>query len=670
MTDEILSSMDRDIGSSAAYRTAERFLSSALAAGSGDIFDLSDLAISPDGRRLAATGATIAKLEGLPQQRICVVELETGALSLLTDGTHRDRLPRWSPDGRRIAYLSDVSKPYDFQLRILTLGDGSVIDVPIPGRWVESVQWSGDGRRILLLAAGLGADLAGAQGAISAPVADAKDLDWAPLIDQGVAEAQWRSLWIHDVGSQECRQVSRPDMNVWEGCWCGPDRVACVASDGPSEDDWYGADVRLIELATGEDRQLYQPGDQVGAISASPSGARVAFVEAVCSDRMLVAGTLMAGKTDEVRAVDTGQVDVTFTSWQGDDTLMFAGMRGFETVLGVSGFEKSPSRELWASDVRTFGNPLFPDAASGVAPGSAVMMAESYLEPPRLIVLAEGAPEREISFGRPILPEDIAADAVCERVSWRAHDDREIQGWLVRPSRSPRQPVIMQIHGGPVWRARPRYVGRGLNGLLLQSGYALFQPNPRGSSGQGQEYARAVLGDVGGADAKDLLHGLDHLVAAGIADPGRIGVTGGSYGGFMTAWLVTRDERFAAAVAIAPVSDWISAKLTSHVGRSIEMMMGGQALGPDTLYHHRSPAFDASRATTPTLIVSGALDRSTPPVQGQELHHALAAAGTKSVLLTYPGEGHGVRQFPAVIDFTARTLAWFRFHMSNRPEDF
>jgi dipeptidyl aminopeptidase/acylaminoacyl peptidase len=654
---------DQNIRGSAAYQEAERFLAEALAAGLGEIFDLTDLAVSPDGGRLVATGSSIEKLEGLPQQRICLVDLATGTLTSLTDGAHRDRLPRWSPNGTRIAFLSDAAKPYDFQLRIQTLADGSTIDVKVPDRWVEALQWSSDGNRILLLTAGLGADLAGAQGAISAPVADTETLAWVPRVDVGVAETQWRSLWIYDVTSGVCRQASPVGINIWEGCRYGPDHLACIASDGPSEDHWYEADVRLIEVVSATARTLYQPRDQVGMISASPTGGRIAFVEAICSDRMLVAGTMMAGSLDHIRPIDTAAVDVTYTGWQGDDALLYAGMRNFETVLGLVEMQQGVRQEIWASDERTFGNALFPDAAPGPKPGEAVVMAESYLTPPSLLMVSNSKPERTLAYGRPVASKDIASGAVCDRIRWRASDGFEIQGWLVSTQRATPAPLIVQIHGGPVWRARPRYVGRGLNGLLLRAGYALFQPNPRGSNGQGQDYARVVFGDAGGADARDILEGLDHLATIGAADPARIGVMGGSYGGFMTAWLVTQDPRFAAAVAIAPVSDWTSAKLTSHVGRSIEMMMGEGAPGPNTHYFNRSPALHARHAVTPTLTICGALDRSTPPVQAEEFHHALIGAGAKSVLLTYPQEGHGVRQFPALIDFTARVWGWFAQHM-------
>ena len=656
--------MQRDITDSVGFQKAQRFLTDALRVGSGQPYELSDFSVSPDGRTLAAAGAFMEKLEGLPLQRICLVDLATGELLLLTQGSQRDRLPRWSPGGERIAYLSDSSKAYDSQLHLLTLATAETDVVAIPGHWVESLQWSADGTQILLLAAGLGADLAGAQGAVSAPAGTGEEHPWAPQVDVGAAESHWRTAWICDLATGECTRASPVGVNLWEACWCGPASIACIASDTPGEEAWYAADVRVIDIATGRVSAVYQSRDQLGWISASPSGRGIAFVEAACSDRMLVAGTLMVAGASGVAPVDTHAIDVTFTAWQGEDDLLFAGLRGFETVLGHLDNSAATVRETWLSSTRTFGGPLSPDAAPLHAAGSAVFVAEGHLSPPTLTRVTPSGTEEPILVLAGVPPEEAHRGATLTNYEWLAPDGLRIEGWLLRPEGEGPHPLVMDVHGGPVWRSRPRYVGRGgFSGMLLRAGYAIFQPNPRGSSGRGQDFARAVFGDAGGADAADLLSGLDQLVAQGIADPQRIGVVGGSYGGYMAAWLVTQDTRFAAAVPIAPVGDWTSLRLTSHVPVSIEMLMGGRPSNADSLYFSRSPIAHADGVKTPTLIICGELDRSTPPSQGLELHHALTQAGAESVLLTYPGEGHGVRRLPGTIDFASRIVNWFEVHM-------
>jgi len=223
----------------------------------------------------------------------------------------------------------------------------------------------------------------------------------------------------------------------------------------------------------------------------------------------------------------------------------------------------------------------------------------------------------------------------------------------------------MDIHGGPVWQCRNRWQGR-LRGakLLADHGIASLFPNPRGSSGRGQDFARRVKGDMGGEDAHDYLTALDALVARGIADAARLGVTGISYGGFMSAWLVTQDPRFAAAVPISTVANWYSQHRTSQIPYFDALFLDGEPSALDGLFFARSPAFFAHKVRTPVLQLTGALDQNTPPTQALEFHRSLLEHGVRSVLVTYPTAGHGIRGFPEVIDATARYVGWFLEHFA------
>jgi dipeptidyl aminopeptidase/acylaminoacyl peptidase len=200
--------------------------------------------------------------------------------------------------------------------------------------------------------------------------------------------------------------------------------------------------------------------------------------------------------------------------------------------------------------------------------------------------------------------------------------------------------------------------------MLLRHGYAIFFPNPRGSAGRGQDFARRVLGDMGGADTFDYLAGIDHLVEAGIADPSRLGVTGASYGGYMSAWLITQDERFAAAVAVAPVTNKVTQRFLSNIPHFVDLFLADVHTNFGGRYFQRSPVMYAHKVKTPTLSICGALDRCTPPEEAAQFHSALSENGTPSLLVTYPEEGHGIRAFPALLDCTARIVAWFEAHMS------
>ncbi|MSZ75795.1 MAG: prolyl oligopeptidase family serine peptidase, partial [Actinobacteria bacterium] len=264
----------------------------------------------------------------------------------------------------------------------------------------------------------------------------------------------------------------------------------------------------------------------------------------------------------------------------------------------------------------------------------------------------------------------LARHGVAEAVSWEAPDGTTIQGFLCRPTTPGPHPLVVNIHGGPVWAFRGTWqLFYPWVPLLVSQGYAVLNPNPRGSAGRGQEFAAQVVGDMGGADTDDFLSGIDALVELGIADPDRIGLTGASYGGFMSSWLVTRDQRFAAAVPTAPVTDWYSQHFTSNIPFFDRLFLAGDPAEPGDRFHERSPVMHAAGVTTPCLNVTGALDRCTPPGQAREFHTALIEHGVESVLVTYPEEGHGVRAFPALIDYCARMLEWFERHMPVHPTE-
>ena len=171
---------------------------------------------------------------------------------------------------------------------------------------------------------------------------------------------------------------------------------------------------------------------------------------------------------------------------------------------------------------------------------------------------------------------------------------------------------------------------------------------------------------MGGADARDDLAGVDALVERGDADPERIGVTGGSYGGYMSCWLPVLDQRFKAAVAISPVTDYYSQHWNSNIGEWDSWFLGGRPEDGAEHYRARSPVFFADRVTTPTLLTAGTEDRCTPPGQAMEFYRALRARAVPVEVAIYPGEGHGVRKFPAYLDLVTRSTAWFERFMPAR----
>jgi dipeptidyl aminopeptidase/acylaminoacyl peptidase len=658
--------MHTDVRNTSVFRSLEARANAWYRPGENIAVELTDISASPDARWAAGTSVVCEALEGTPSSRVVLIDLESGESRIATHGPKSDRLPRWSPDGRTIAFLSDRDQAYMNKLRLLDPVSGEDKPTCAIDGWVEYHHWSADGKTLLLGVAGFGADLAGAQGGFSIATTDAARASWMPDIDTGTHENAWRSIWLYDLASDSARKISPAGVNVWEAVWCGTRRIAAVCSDAPGEAEWYTANVRSFDLQGASGQVLFIPRDQLGWLSASPSGNRLAVVEAVCSDRTIVAGDLkiIDVAAPSVMSAETLGSDVVQTLWRDDGHVLFAAAQGPASIIGVYDCDLFRSTEVWRSIHRTPSGLRFPEiAALGREPSDCVFACEGYFENQRLLSIRKGVEKTIMQMVSGADP-DLAGLGSSESISWTAPDGLALNGWLLKPAGQGPHPLVLDIHGGPVWYFRPRYVGRSLQlQALLAAGYAVFQVNPRGSSGRGQEFARRVFGDMGGADTHDYLSGLDTLVERGIADSTRLGVTGGSYGGFMTSWLITQDKRFAAAVAVAPVTDWVSEHLTCHIPYFCKIFLDDDIDNPTGKYFSRSPIHFSERVTTPTLSVCGALDKNTPAVQALEFHHALQLRGVQSVLATYPLEGHGVRTMPASFDYVTRLVTWFTSHM-------
>ena len=234
------------------------------------------------------------------------------------------------------------------------------------------------------------------------------------------------------------------------------------------------------------------------------------------------------------------------------------------------------------------------------------------------------------------------------------------------PSGDPPFPTVVMIHGGPTWSCKYGF-DPGYALPLAAAGFAVFLPNYRGSTGRGQAFTRLNVGDPAGAEFEDIVLGVDHCVALGVAVPGRIGVTGASYGGYLTGWAVCTTDRFAAAVMVSGIVDMLSCHLTCNHAFS-EFIFEGDHRDPRSLerFMDRSPITHVAGAKTPTLILHGSEDRCTPLGQAEELYQALVLNGTPTELVVYPREGHGFRERDHAADAQRRTVAWFERYLGDR----
>jgi dipeptidyl aminopeptidase/acylaminoacyl peptidase len=656
--------MLEDVRSTAEYAEVTALYTALLRPGEGHVYAAPEAQATADGAQAILVGMRFAgTLEQGPGSALYVTALGTGddGLTLLADGAG-GRLPRPHPTGSGLAWIVAGTDGGDRLLIADTL-DGARRSIAIDGL-VEELAWSPDGASLLLVVAGLGADLAGYQGGFATATIKAGP-DWLPAVHTTAQANLWRRLWRYDLAAGALRCVSADGTNVWEASWCGDD-VAVIATDDHSEGSWYDATLRLI-AADGSERTLYTPTDSIGLPTAARDGRGIAFVEAVASDRGLICGTakwidLASGA---VTALDAGEVEVTSLTWSGDDRLLYAGQRGDLTRVGLIDPAGGAASTLWESRDLTCGE-WYPRAFA-LGRDQALMSVENYHNPPRLAtVAADGALTIAHDFAAPGAA-DLAADTVVETVRWTAPDGLTIEGVMIRPATpAGPAPLVLDIHGGPVWANRNRWMVRTrTTPLLVRRGYCVLFPNPRGSATYGQDFARAVKGDMGGADTGDFLAALDHFTASGLADPKRLACTGSSYGGFMSSWLIGQDLRFAAAAPISPVTDWRTQHFTSQIPYFDEIFLEGAVFDPDGRHETRSPLRFVDRVRTPTLLLAGALDKNTPPAHALAFYTGLIEQGVETALVTYPRDGHSLRGYPAYPDTAARILLWFERHLNK-----
>jgi dipeptidyl aminopeptidase/acylaminoacyl peptidase len=356
-----------------------------------------------------------------------------------------------------------------------------------------------------------------------------------------------------------------------------------------------------------------------------------------------------------VSTVDTSGVDVTDLSWR--ESLWYSGIREPHTVVGEVDPATGAATERWSGD-ETCGQ--FYPAATPLPGHRFLAVRQGYRRPPELAVFAADGPRTVLSFEHTGTRALRALAGTMEHVTWTAPDGLAIGGFLCRPDSPGPHPLVLHVHGGPVLAFRNRWqLGYPLVPLLVEHGYAVLSANPRGSTGRGRSFVDAVVGDMGGADADDLLSGVDAMISRGVTEPGRLGVTGHSYGGFMSCLLVGRTDRFAAAVAMSSVTDWYTQHYASDIGWFDDAFLADTPGARAGRHLTRSPVAYADRVRTPTLLIAGERDGSVPPVQSAQFHTALADRGVPTQLAVYPEEGHVLRGQRAVLDAHARLLDWF-----------
>jgi dipeptidyl aminopeptidase/acylaminoacyl peptidase len=596
------------------------------------------------------------------QSRIWRVPLDGAPADQLTFGPRADALPRFSPTDDRLAFASEQPVPGRMSLFVLRPGHDPEQLGDLEGS-VQEIRWTPDGSALLVLAVDEGGFGAATDGAIRLRWREAPDPDvFRP--DMG-----WRRLFRVDAATGATTEVGPSGASVWEFDLVDATTAVALVSDDPSESGWYRARLALLDLEARTMRDLWIPERQVQSPAVDPSGHRVALVEGWSSDRGLVAGDirLFDLETGDRIGHDVNLSDVSSVGWLDDERLWFAGWRGFGSRFGIV---VRDGEVRWSfEDDAVIGPNSFHARVEPTPAGGFLAIRETLREPPEVVALDTSGAEPswrtlttfndEVRSGLDWYPE-------VRPLAWEGAGGLEIHGLVMLPGGEPPHPTIVVIHGGPTWAWKHSF-DPGYALPLAAAGYAVFLPNYRGSTGRGQAFTRLNVGDPAGDEFEDILRGVDHVVDAGLADGDRLGVTGASYGGYLTGWAVCTTDRFKAGVMVSGIVDMLSCHLTCNHAFS-EFIFEGDHRDPEKLrlFMERSPITHAANAKTPTLILHGSEDQCTPLGQAEELYQALVLNGTPTELVVYPREGHGFREREHAADAVRRTVEWFERYVEGR----
>jgi len=600
---------------------------------------ISDLQFSPDETRVAFVVTEPPKGDRRARH-IWLYDRKSGSVRQFTFSPKDESAPRWSPDGKQLAFLSNRDEQQ--QVYVLRMEGGEASAVTRGKRGVQNFAWSPDGKQIAFLAPDAKTD--------SEEKKD-KDKDDAHLVDK---EDKHARLWLLTLATSEAKALTDAKWEVSEIAWLpAGDRIVVSATDHPESDEETHR-IFSVAVADGSRKLLLAPHGPFSDLRVSPDGMTVSFVGCrvdgpVPYDLMLLDIGRRATRNLTGASLDRG---VHEHRWIKDGSVLAVYGDGFRNKFaGFSpdGMSKNPENPA-AGNVAGF-------AVSDS--GEVAFVGQSATTPQELWVWDQKKAPRQVSHLNDSWKQ--FALSTPEIYKYKSFDGSEIEAALLKPAGADgksRLPLIALIHGGPTgnWQDSIETWGQ----LLATHGYAVFYPNIRGSSGYGQQFVEMNRGDWGGADFKDVMAGVKDLIDRGIADPARMGIGGWSYGGYMAEWAVTQTNDFKAAVSGAGLSNLIS-EYGSEQHPSYDEWFYGVPYEPDSLvkFLNSSPFTQVKNAKKPTLILQGDADTTDPLDQSQELYRGLKHYGVETELVVYPREPHGLREEKHLLDRLNRILAWF-----------
>jgi len=612
-----------------------------------------DLALSPDATYLAwvqSTAATTLK-------QTYIRETDGNALAKLVKlpitGERTDFDPAWSPDSKTLAFFSSAGTKDQRQLWTVNADGSGAKKITNLSGYAARPRWSHDGKQIAFLYV----EGAGGGGPLMAAPATTGVIDTA-IHNQRIA--------VLEVASGQLRQLSPPDLHIYDLEWSPDDKMfVATAAPGPGDNNWWIAQIYTIDISKANATSIYKPWLQVAVPRWSPDGKSIPFIEGLMSDEGFHGGDLFsmsADGHDVINRTPSRKASINSFFWQTSDRILLLEYLAGGSAISELNPTDNSTRTIWKGPegIHAFGN--FPNFALSKDGKFAAVVRSTYNSPPEVFAgpigewhqLTNNNAGLQANWGK------------AESIEW-TNEGSNIQGWLVPPSKieaGKKYPMVVLIHGGPSgvttsdWPASFG-MSRAIIAALSMRGYYVLLPNPRGSYGQGEDFTRANVQDFGGGDLRDDLAGVDAAIKKCPIDPNRLGVTGWSYGGFMTMWTVTQTNRFHASVAGAGIANWQSYYGQNLIGQWMIPFFGASVYDDPAVYEKSSPIRFIKNVRTPTLVIAGERDAECPASQSYEFWKALKTLDIPTKLIIYPGEGHMFMEPKHQVDRLEQTVAWF-----------
>jgi dipeptidyl aminopeptidase/acylaminoacyl peptidase len=655
------------------------------------VSNVTDAQISPNGQWVVYTVSSVDDDKNVSTLWLARVDDSSPRRLLLPSGWNAST-PRWSPDSNSIAFLSmhddqdglwvvKLDKP---EPRLLAPITATNFFITYAG---ESFSWSPDSRRIAYISAK----------AETQESTDPRVIDRIQYKSRtSLSDNRRTHVWVVEVERPVPQQLTSGAFYDHAVAFSPKgDEILFLSNHEPDPDANNNSDIFAVDLG-GQTRQLTQSRGCEYDPVWSPDGKTIAYVattrevttiDSVAEDTHLFVIPAAGGGGKELAAEQDRRVRDPHWSPDGRSLIYLANDRGYTTLFKTSADGGRVSRfSLFILDDQLAGAfdpqeatlPLaqpfqitsfsFSNRTQTVRRGNAtevaypfVMTMGNALRPNEVWSgLGSFVPLRRLSAHNDSLMRSVRLIAP-EEMNFPSFDGTQIQGWLMRPpgcSSDRKCPLILSIHGGPHgmygWSFNANFQ------VYAARGYAVLYLNPRGSNGYGQKFTDGTINEWGGGDYRDLMAGVDEtLKRNNWVDANRLAVTGGSYGGFMTNWIITQTPRFRGAVAVASLSNLISFYSTSLYQDLIHAEFGGFPWDNFDALWQWSPLRFARQVQTPTLFIHGENDNDVHITQAEEMYMALKRRGVETVLVRYPREGHGLREPKHRVDALERTLAWF-----------